>query len=81
MLEVKDLGDAEEILHTDRHIDETARDFLQRGIIPTEDGWGGWLGRYQAALAEASVAITRGREVDLGRNHGRKRQRDRSFGR
>ena len=58
-LEVDDLGDAEKILRNRRHLEATVRPLLKRGINPTEDGWGGWLGRYQAALAQAAVSIER----------------------
>ena len=33
-----------------RKIEELRR----RGLEPTEDGWGGWLGRYQRALCETA---------------------------
>ena len=55
MLDVNDLGDAERLLNNPRHLGETARQLLKRGIMPTEDGWGGWLGRYQSALQEKAV--------------------------
>lgn len=47
--------------------------------MPAEDGWGGWLGRYQAALAEATINIIQRSDDVLIRQ--RKRQRDRPFGR
>lgn len=55
MLEIEELGDAEEMLDHPRHLRETAKSLMKRGIIPEEDGWGGWLGRYQAALRKAAV--------------------------
>ncbi len=61
VLEVEDLGDAERLLNNHSHMERTARALVRRGIVPTEDGWGGWLGRYQAALTAAAVAA-RGRE-------------------
>jgi hypothetical protein len=42
-LDFNDLGDAERLLTNPRHLGEKARDLLKRGIVPTEDGWGGWL--------------------------------------
>ena len=43
----------------------TARRLSQRGIIPIEDGWNGWLGRYQSALVHAVEEITRERDSNL----------------
>jgi type IV secretory pathway VirD2 relaxase len=58
------------------HFSEAARDLLKRGIMPTEDGWGGWLGKYQAGLCNTTREI---REWRLVRSQDRKR--DRSPGR
>ena len=76
MLEVNDLGDAELLLSSPRHLAEIARQLHKRGIMPTEDGWGGWLGRYQTALFNAAREV---KERGLVRTHDRKR--DRSLGR
>ena len=59
LLDVQDLGSAEAILSNKRHLSEATRNFVKRGMLPEEDGWGGWLGRYQAALRWAAVAIQR----------------------
>jgi hypothetical protein len=59
VLEVDDLGDAEEILRNRRYLEATVRPLVKRGIVPAEDGWGGWLGRYQASLAKAAISIER----------------------
>ena len=59
LLDVQDLGSAEAILDNKRHLSETARNFVARGILPEENGWGGWLGRYQSALRSAAVEIQR----------------------
>jgi hypothetical protein len=59
VLEVDDLGDAEEILRNRRYLEATVRPLVKRGIIPAADGWGGWLGRYQASLAQAAISIER----------------------
>jgi type IV secretory pathway VirD2 relaxase len=72
VLEIDELGDAESILRDKLHLRETARQLARRGIIPQNDGWDGWLGRYQKALAEAAKAIERQhlerqRKRDLGR--------------
>jgi hypothetical protein len=57
MLDVIDPGDAEMLLNNPRHLGEAARLLLKRGFMPTEDGWGGWLGRYQAALRKTAREI------------------------
>jgi type IV secretory pathway VirD2 relaxase len=79
MLDVIDLGDAETLLSNPRHLSETTRQLLKQGILPTEDGWGGWLGRYQAALCGTA------REIEERNRRGqareRPRRRDRSRGR
>jgi len=77
MLDVNDLGDAGALLNNPRHFGGIARQLLKRGIIPTEDGWGGWLGRYQAALCMATREIEERKERDVIRG----RNRDRSRGR
>ena len=74
-LDVRDLGDAERLLTDPHHISAVARHVLECGIIPTEDGWGGWLGRYQAGLRNAV------REIVERQVRDRTRSRDRSLGR
>jgi hypothetical protein len=79
MLDIIDQGDAEKLLDNPRHLGGAARQLLKRGIMPTEDGWGGWLGRYQAAICRTTREIEERRERDLagtqvrhrGRPHGR----------
>jgi hypothetical protein len=58
-LEAEDFGPAEAILRNRQHLDNAARAFISRGIIPTDDGWAGWLGRYQAAVRQRSMVIER----------------------
>lgn len=53
VLEIQELGDAEAVLRSRQHLKQTARSLIRRGVIPEEDGWGGWLGRYQAAVKSA----------------------------
>jgi len=76
---VTDLGDAERLLTNPLHFGEIARECIKRGVAPVEEGWGGWLGRYQAALC------TRVREVveriAQEAMRARQRGRDRSRGR
>jgi type IV secretory pathway VirD2 relaxase len=76
ILDVADLGDAEKLLRNPHDLKETARQLLNRGIVQTEDGWGGWLGRYQGALRKSALVI-----ADPSRDERlrvRDRNRDRS---
>ena len=75
MLDVNDLGDAEKLLDNPRHFGGAARQLLKSGIMPTEDGWGGWLGRYQAALCQATLAIEERRDRDFARRWHRRQER------
>jgi len=50
LLEIDDLGSSERILHDRLHHEETVRRLMDSGRAPVDDGWNGWLGRYQAAL-------------------------------
>jgi hypothetical protein len=79
MLDIIDQGDAEMLLDNPRHLGEAARQLLKRGIMPTEDGWGGWLGRYQAALGKTVREIEERSERGMVRTQ--MRQRGRSHGR
>jgi hypothetical protein len=47
--------------------------------MPTEDGWGGWLGKYQAGLCKTAREIEERKERNMAR--ALSRQRDRSVGR
>jgi len=64
---VQDLGDSEKVLKNRALLGGNARELLKRGIIPTEDGWGGWLGKYQAALASTAQSRERKRDLSRGR--------------
>src|SRR5581483_3740904 len=55
VLDIEDLGDADVLLGNRGHFESKARALVKRGVIPTEDGWGGWLGRYQRELAHAAA--------------------------
>jgi len=79
ILDIRDLGDAEKLLNNRRLLEENACELLKRGATPTENGWGGWLGKYQAALASAANEIDRNREPQSAPSP--ERRRDRSRGR
>jgi type IV secretory pathway VirD2 relaxase len=70
VLEIEDYGDAERALKNRHHLRETAKTFLARGIAPSDDGWGGWLGRYQVAVKNTAKELL---EVEVDRPAGRLR--------
>ena len=81
-LETEDLGNSENVLRDQRHLADTAQKLIKRGVVPTQDGWGGWLGRYQAALRETALRLEQEREqAELTRRQAPQRDRDRSRGR
>ena len=67
VLEVDDLGDAEKILRNRRYLEATVRPLVKRGITPIEDGWSGWLGRYQTALAQAAASTAKDATIERHR--------------
>ena len=73
VLDIQDLGDSEKVLKNRTLLGEKARMLLKCGVVPTEDGWGGWLGRYQTALASVAREMTYGSERQLARSSGRSR--------
>ena len=75
VVQIQDLGDSEKALKNRALLGENARALLKRGIIPTEDGWGGWLGRYQSALAKTAREIAQNRESQLDPRRGMSRSR------
>lgn len=76
VVQAEDLGDSEPILDNRRFLRSKAETLLKKGILPTEDGWGGWLGRYQSALRTAATELEY-----ADRPAGNRRTRDRSTGR
>lgn len=74
-LEVDDLGDSESVLRNKGHLRDTAQRLIRRGIVPEDDGWNGWLGRYQKALGEVSMTLAT--ELQMKRAERNKR-RDRA---
>ena len=51
-VEVEDLGHAEAMLTNRTMLREKIHDLRETGLGPADEGWGGWLGRYQRALCE-----------------------------
>ena len=74
VLEIDDLGDSESILRNKRHLRETAQHLMRKRVVPQDDGWNGWLGRYQKALKEAATTLERQRLV---KEAERNKKRDR----
>lgn len=72
-LEIEDMGDAEALLLNRNKLHETGQRFIRRGFIPQDDGWAGWLGRYQRALRDAVTIL----EIpSVTKRHGRDKSRD-----
>ena len=74
VLEIDELGDSESILRNKRYLRETVQRLIRRGIVPQEDGWNGWLGRYQKMLSAESIAqnrVTTEAERDKNWDRGR----------
>jgi hypothetical protein len=72
LVDVVDLGDSELLLKR-LHISDTARQLLKRGVMPTEDGWGGWLGRYQKAIRVTAERLQEQQRQDVERQSERRR--------
>jgi type IV secretory pathway VirD2 relaxase len=77
VFDIQDLGDSERLLKNRALMRENARALLKRGVVPTEDGWGGWLGRYQTALAGVAREMTYSSEPQLATSPGRSRDQSR----
>ncbi len=75
-LEIEDFGDSEALLKNRVYFQNQARELLKRGILPAEDGWGGWLGQYQGALKQAATELEYPAQA-RGRDRTRDRSRDR----
>lgn len=57
LLQIDDMGNSEAMLNNRRYFENTVQQLIKRGIIPEEDGWGGWLGRYQATLRKIAMQL------------------------
>lgn len=54
---VQDLGSADALLKNKQYLRSSVRSLLRRGVIPTEAGLSGWLGMYEAALAQTAQEL------------------------
>ncbi len=57
VLEIEDFGDAERLVRNRRHLVDRAKELHSNGVGLEEGVWGGWLGRYQAALTKTGREI------------------------
>jgi type IV secretory pathway VirD2 relaxase len=81
-IEIEDFGDAEDLLRDPSFMAKRAQQLIRRGVMPSEDGWGGWLGRYQAQLRKAASELLRQAEQpEQTSRRRRERNRSRSRGR
>jgi hypothetical protein len=76
MLEIDDMADSEALLHDKRQLRQIGQRLIRRGIMPEDDGWSGWLGRYQKALRDAvttleTPSVTKQSERSKNRDLGR----------
>ena len=76
IVQAEDLGDSDAILDNRRFLGTKAETSVKKGILPSDDGWGGWLGRYQTALRKAAMELQY-----ADRAAGNRRARDRTTGR
>ena len=53
-MQIESFGNSEQALSNRPLLREKVEELRKRGLEPTEDGWGGWLGRYQKALCETA---------------------------
>ena len=63
-VEIDELGDSESILKNRTHLKETAQKLIRRGVVPQQDGWNGWLGRYQKAVREEGTRPDKERAIN-----------------
>ena len=69
-VEVKAFGDADNILTNRQHLREKVGHLASLGVRPQEDGWSGWLGKYQSAIcAEAEMRVEKERERRVTRRN------------
>lgn len=70
-VQIEDVGNSDRLLTKPRHFTDAAKKLVDQGVMPTEDGWGGWLGRYQAALVKSASEIAQEPEGSMIRKHER----------
>jgi len=63
--EVEDHGPAEALLTNRAMLREKIHELREAGLGPAEEGWGGWLGKYQRALCEIEAERSSTRRSQL----------------
>jgi len=72
--EIKDFGNADAILSNRQHLREKVEHLASLGVTPQEDGWSGWLGKYQSAVCvEAAMPIEKDRGHRVTRRNSMER--------
>jgi hypothetical protein len=56
-LQVEDFGNSDSLLRNRTHFEGKVRELLKNGVVPVEQGWGGWLGQYQRSVMQAAMEI------------------------
>jgi hypothetical protein len=69
VVEVEDLGNAEDLLGDARHFEQAAQ-YLESGTVMPQEFCAGWLGRYQKALQVAAQGLDPKPCTDSGRAAG-----------
>ena len=80
VIEVEDLGNAEDLLGDARHFEQAAQCLLESGTVIPQEFCEGWLGRYQKALQVAAQGLDP-KPLYRERSRSRRRAKQRSFGR
>lgn len=62
VLEINDFGDSEALLRDRKHFRESATHNSARSAATVENDWGGWLGRYQLSMRQATAQVAAERE-------------------
>ncbi len=67
---VKEFGNADAILNDRQHLRDKVEHLASLGVTPQEDGWKGWLGKYQSAVcAEAEMRTAKDRKRQATRRN------------
>jgi hypothetical protein len=75
VIEIEELGDSEALLRNKRYFRDKAQRLIRQGLVPQDDGWDGWLGRYQKALGETVATLEVPEKKKIERNKGLDRGR------
>jgi hypothetical protein len=70
--DVQDLGDANAMLSNRHHFRNEARELIKHGLIPSDEGWGGWMGRYQKIMRHEAVDLKRRQQAGQERDRRRR---------